>query len=288
MRGPNKVKKTAEMKAQQRADRSARQAAKQRDGPGQGGHEDGSRAAQQMVVNAMGGTAGAMALGGQPGQLDLTLDTASRYDHMHGVDAQGDKNGLKMKQYQQQQQQQQQEYEVRRQEFLASYGTDGLGRDSYDRTGQQAGHYFSLAPDTSSSNGFGYPPSTGQSVAGTEYYSSFSRTNDQDSHIHNGKSTRHDDRDGRGSGQDQNRSNQLIDDRLDDSSEAQDRARLVSLIGAGARFDATEGNDSPGRNNSQANNGSALAAYLLPEGDAENVGEYSPGGTGDGVAGGQW
>ncbi|KAH8081841.1 hypothetical protein HD553DRAFT_75524 [Filobasidium floriforme] len=271
MRGPNKVKKTAEMKAQQR---HARQAAKQRDASGQAqglGHgqaQDGD----SMRPNQMG-----VISAGPSGEMDLTLDTAAnRYDHLHTAgDPAGNKNGGRIKS----QQQQQLEYDARRQELFNSYGTDGLGRDSYDRTGQQPGQYFSLTADPSVSNGFGYPsggPATAQSV-GSEYYSSFSRSNGQADPSRQDERDRHS---GVGASQ-QERPQQMIDDRLEDPSE-EDRARLVALIGAGARLDPAEGNDSPGRRNNQA-----LAAYLLPEGDPENVGEYSPVGTGVEDAGAQ-
>lgn len=275
MRGPNKVKKTAEMKAQQR---HARQAAKQRDASGQAqglGHgqaQDGdSMRSNQMV--------GSVISAGPSGEMELTLDTAAnRYDHLHTAgDPAGNKNGGRIKS----QQQQQLEYDARRQELFNAYGTDGLGRDSYDRTGQQPGQYFSLTADPSVSNGFGYPsggPNTAQSV-GSEYYSSFSRSNGQADPSRQDERDRHS---GVGADQ-QERPQQMIDDRLEDPSE-EDRARLVALIGAGARLDPAEGNDSPGRRNNQA-----LAAYLLPEGDPENVGEYSPVGTGvEDASGQQW
>lgn len=304
MRGPNKVKKTAEMKAQQRADRSARQAAKQRGELPQSGEEGQQQVGLGVGVGVLGGQ-------GQTGEMDLTLDTASRYDHFQA----GDDKNSRMKQ--QQQQQQQHDYtSTRRQDYMTVYGTDGLGRDSYDRTGQQAGQYFSLAPDPSGNN-FGYQPSTAGS-GGTDYYSSFSRANE-----HDPKSARSDDhnhnhnRDPRVAGRDiAPRPPQIpmIDDRLSESTEAdRDRARLVSLIGAGTRFDpAIEGgdghqhnnnsnsnsnnnnNDSPGRNQNASVSANAsniaLAAYLLPpegEGEGEN-GDYSPGGTGDAAVGGQW
>ena len=207
------MKKTAEMKAQHRADRLARQAAKQRDGSGSllvtplsaglGGGGGGGRGSEEdeeeemratrLVVDAM--TSGGLGVG-PDGSVGMTLDAMGRYG------AGGDQDSLAGgtdKQTRNKIGQQLDEFR-RGADYLSSFGAGGGGggpggsiggarpggTDSYDRTGQNGGYSF-LDPeggvDDGSTGGFGsYEQQQGNGSGGQpgEYYSSFSRSNRMD------------------------------------------------------------------------------------------------------------
>ena len=346
------MKKTAEMKAQHRADRLARQAAKQRDGSGsllvtplsagaQAGSEEEEMRATRLVVDAM--TSGGLGVG-PDGSVGMTLDAMGRYaaagqgggdqDSMAGGGLGGTDKQTRNKIGQHLVD------EMRRgADYLSSFGggagggsvggARAGGTDSYDRTGQNGGYSF-MDPeggvDTGSTGGFGTYDQQGNTHNGQsgEYYSSFSRSNrldkgdsrddrsqhqQQQQQVHaalsmdsRARERQHQQHSG---GRHHSTNDPSIDSRLDgtgngtgndnldqDSTEAEDRARLAALIDGDpitghhshhqARY---EGENSPGRVNSQG----ALAAYLLPDGGEEgDTGDFSPGGTEGGVGAGAW
>jgi hypothetical protein len=164
-----------------------------------------------------------------------------------GMTGRTDKNGR---------QQHRLEDELRRAEYLASFGSDGLdGRgDSYNRTGQSGqgtgdgpGYSFALDPSDDHPAGFGYDRSvvtgntnTGATASGQagEYYSSFSRSdrgkgNAALDRVHPGLTTeRSMSSSDRTHLHSQQQQQNVIDSRLvEDPSEAQDRARLAALLG---------------------------------------------------------
>jgi hypothetical protein len=274
MRGPNKVKKTAEMKAQQRAERLARNQAKQSMashahamslggavgiGGALGTEDDEARRTREIVAMAVDAAQ-------HGGAIDMTLDNAGgRYDVIPDPEGQGRNRKSASTQ------------DWRRAGFMAPYANETFMRDSYDRAeggggevgemnqpGQVGGEYAYAAPGTT---GIG----SGSGHYGSDYYSSFSRsdhTGKQPAHLQvQGSAVPH-----------------PTETHGDESGERAGRGGPTSST----RFDhgVTDQVGSPGRNVGQGT--SALAAYLLPDGATEGSGEFSPGATGEVTGSASW
>lgn len=281
MRGPNKVKKTAEQKAAHRAQRQAKQDAKQQEASatvnlglgsgfdmvGDGGLEGGPGSkAQQMIANAVNAVA-AETHHADPGSMELTLEGASRFDnHLHGDGKSGGGGPAR--------------HRGSGSGFMAQYGNP----DSYDRGGQTSGGYDAPAFSQPSSAASG-----GNHYGGAGYYSpSFSRADTESKHhspsaaagIH---------------GVPQPMEPQ-IDDRLENElhpSDEQNKNPLGNVDGPPQQRDhrtSSPHQASPGRLESPEPTGGPLAAYLMPEQqETGHSGEYSPGAAADGGASGsQW